>query len=163
MAGALNAGESTLQKSPIRPQSKDAGKGNPNGQAFVADAYAPKDVALDELEEVGAMAVDKAAEEEGKSQEEGIAGNKAAEEQGDNPKGQVSVTAVPERARIAKTKKSPVGMTAAEWQTHRLTHLPYNPACRCCVAGRKRDDQHRRRTTDSVDMNIEGKESICAD
>ena len=56
-----------MQKSLIRPQSKDAGKETPHGQAFVADAYAPKDVALDELEEVGAMAVDKAAEEEGKT------------------------------------------------------------------------------------------------
>jgi hypothetical protein len=84
----------------------------------VADASAPKDVALDELEEVGAMAVDMAVEEEGKSQEEGTAGNQAAEEQGDSPEGQVPETAVHETARIARTKKSPVGMTAAEWQTH---------------------------------------------
>ena len=48
-------------------------------------------------------------------------------------------------ARLPKTKKVPVGMTATEWKLHKLTHLPYNPACRCCVAGRKRDDQHRRR------------------
>ena len=48
-------------------------------------------------------------------------------------------------ARLPRTKKVPVGMTAAEWNSHKLTHLPYNPACRCCVAGRKRDDQHRRR------------------
>ena len=132
-----------MQESPIRPQSKDAGKETSHGQAIVADASAPKDVALGELEGIGAMAVDMAVEEEGKSQEGGIAGNTAAEEHGDNPKGQVSETAVQETARIARTKKSPVGMTAAEWQTHCLTHLPYNPACRCCVAGRKRDDQHR--------------------
>ena len=50
-----------------------------------------------------------------------------------------------DEARLPKTKKVPVGMTAAEWELHKLTHLPYNPACRCCVAGRKRDDQHRRR------------------
>ncbi len=60
----------------------------------MADAYAPKDVALDELEEVGAMTVDMAVEEEGKSQEEGTAGNQAAEERGDNPEGQVPETAV---------------------------------------------------------------------
>ncbi len=48
-------------------------------------------------------------------------------------------------ARLPNTKKVPVGMTAAEWELHKLTHLPYNPACRCCVAGWKRDDQHRRR------------------
>ena len=49
----------------------------------MADASAPKDVALGELDEGGAMAVDMAVEEEGKSQEEGTAGNQAAEEQGD--------------------------------------------------------------------------------
>ena len=35
---------------------------------------------------------------------------------------------------MPKTKKTPVAMTPAEWQVHRLTHLPYNAACRCCVA-----------------------------
>ena len=34
-------------------------------------------------------------------------------------------------ARLPKTKKVPVGMTATEWSSHKLTHLPYNPACRC--------------------------------
>ena len=95
------------------------------------------------------MAVDEAAEGEGEGPEEVTAGDDAAKEE--------------EEARVPRTKKPPVGMTAAEWQTHCLTHLPYNPACRCCVAGRKRDDKHRRRTTDSVDINTEGKESICAD
>ena len=52
---------------------------------------------------------------------------------------------VEDEARVPRTKKAPVGMTQSEWQVHRLTHLPYNAACRCCVAGRKRDDQHRRR------------------
>ena len=80
LAGALKAGESTLQNSLIISQSKDAGKETPHGQAFVAAALAPNDVALDGLEEVGAMAVDKAAEEEGNIQEEGIAGDNAAEE-----------------------------------------------------------------------------------
>ena len=95
------------------------------------------------------MAVDEAAEDECEGPEEVSAGDDAAKEE--------------EEARVPRTKKPPVGMTAAEWQTHCLTHLPYNPACRCCVAGRKRDDPHRRRTTGSADINTEGKDSICAD
>ena len=47
-------------------------------QAFKASANAPKAVALDELEEAGAMAVDEAAEGEGESPEEAIAGDDAA-------------------------------------------------------------------------------------
>ena len=72
-----------------------------------------------------------------------------------------------EEARVPRTKKAPVGMTAAEWQVHRLTHLPYNAACRCCVAGRKRDDPHRRRPEESsssqADLDADGGASICAD
>jgi hypothetical protein len=138
-----------LQKSPIRPQSKDAGKVDLPGQAFKASANAPQAVALDEREEAGAMAVDEAAEDEGEGPEEVIAGDDAAKEE--------------EEARVPRTKKPPVGMTAAEWQRHCLTHLPYNPACRCCVAGRKRDDPHRRRSMGLADLYTEGKESICAD
>ena len=104
-----------LQESPIRPQSFDVRSGDSEGQAFEASASAPVTVTLEEEDESGAMAVDDAEEGE--------------EEVGDE-------------ARVPKTKKSPVGMTPAEWQVHRLTHLPYNAACRCCVAGRKRDDQH---------------------
>ena len=70
-------------------------------------------------------------------------------------------------ARLPKTKKVPVGMTAAEWNLHKLTHLPYNPACRCCVAGRKRDDQHRRRDVGPLqaqaELDAESGASICAD
>ena len=95
----------------IRPPSKDARKGTPNGQAFVAAALAPEDVALDGLEEVGAMAVDEATEEEGKNQEERSAGDKAAEEQGENPEGQAPVASVPEGAMIWEEKLGqwPVG------------------------------------------------------
>lgn len=66
---------------------------------------------------------------------------------------------------MPKTKKAPVGMTTAEWQAHRLTHLPYNAACRCCVAGRKRDDQHRRvgPLQAQAELDAEGGASICAD
>ena len=89
-----------LQESPIRPQSLDA-RVTPRGQAYAAAAPAPETVTSDELEKAGAMAVE--ADEEGSEGQE---------------------------ARVPKTKKAPVGMTTAEWQIHRLTHLPYNPACR---------------------------------
>ena len=129
----------------------------------MAAAPAPEAVTLDELEEAGAMAVDEAAEELRESQEEKAAGDKAAEDKGGSSGGQALAAPVPEEARTPKTKKSPVGMTAAEWQVHRPTHLPYNPACRCCVAGRKRDDQHRRTTcSESEDMIAEGKtKQLC--
>ena len=72
-----------------------------------------------------------------------------------------------DEARLPNTKKVTVGMTAAEWELHKLTHLPYNPACRCCVAGRKRDDQHRRRDNGPLqaqaELDAEGGASICAD
>ena len=72
-----------------------------------------------------------------------------------------------DNARLPKTKKVPVGMTAAEWTLHKLTHLPYNPACRCCVAGRKRDDQHRSRDHEPLqaqaELDAESGASICAD
>jgi hypothetical protein len=70
-----------LQTSPIRPQSKDAGKVDLPGQAFKASANAPQAVALDEREEAGAMAVDEAAEDEGEGPEEVIAGDDAAKEE----------------------------------------------------------------------------------
>lgn len=70
-------------------------------------------------------------------------------------------------ARLPKTKKVPVGMTATEWKLHKLTHLPYKPACRCCVAGRKRDDQRRRRDKGPLqaqaELVAENGASICAD
>ncbi len=31
---------------------------------------------------------------------------------------------------VKPKKKLPVGMTTAEWQVHRITHLPHNAACR---------------------------------
>jgi hypothetical protein len=129
-----------LQESPIRPQSFDVRNGDSEGQAFEASANAPTTVTLKEEDESGVMAVDDADEEE--------------EQVGDE-------------ARVPKTKKSPVGMTTAEWHVHRLTHLPYNAACRCCVAGRKRDDQHRRFKVGSpqaqAELDAERGASICAD
>ena len=129
-----------LQESPIRPQSFDVRSGDSEGQAFEASANAPVTVTLEEEDESGAMAVDDA--EEGEDE-------------------------VGDEARVPKTKKLPVGMTTAEWQVHRLTHLPYNAACRCCVAGRKRDDQHRRVKAGSpqtqTDLDAAGGASICAD
>ena len=37
-------------------------------------------------------------------------------------------------------------MTPAEMNNHAFTHIPFHPGCRSCVAGRKRDHQHPRRS-----------------
>ena len=151
MAGMLNASRcrsamqneeitNVLQEHPIRPQSYDVRSLKPRGQTFAVTALAPETVNLGQIEETGASADDKVEEKEAEVEDE---------------------------ARVPKTKKAPVGMTQAEWQVHRLTHLPYNAACRCCVAGRKRDDQHRRRKEGSsqaqADLDADGGASICAD
>ena len=107
-----------LQDNPIRPQSYDVRSLKPRGQTYAVTALAPETVNLGESEGAGATTEDKVEEKE---------------------------VEVEDEARVPLTKKAPVGMTQSEWQVHRLTHLPYNAACRCCVAGRKRDDQHRRR------------------
>ena len=51
-----------------------------------------------------------------------------------------------EQGRPAHTRKTPVGMTPIEMSNHALTHIPFHPGCRSCVAGRKRDHQHPRRS-----------------
>ena len=51
-----------------------------------------------------------------------------------------------EEGRPAHTRKPPSGMTPSEMRTHALTHIPFHPGCRSCVAGRKRDHQHPRRS-----------------
>jgi len=51
-----------------------------------------------------------------------------------------------EQGRPAHTRKPLVGMTPAEMNNHALTHIPFHPGCRSCVAGRKRDHQHPRRS-----------------
>lgn len=51
-----------------------------------------------------------------------------------------------EQGRPAHTRKPPVGMTPAEMSNHALPHIPFHPGCRSCVAGRKRDHQHPRRS-----------------
>ena len=39
----------------------------------------------------------------------------------------------------------PPDMTPAQWAKHAVSHLPYHPGCRCCVAARKWDHKHPRR------------------
>ena len=63
------------------------GKKPHHGQAFEAAALALTTETLDDIEKVGAMAVDEAAEENGEGQEERIVGDEAAEEKGDSPEG----------------------------------------------------------------------------
>ena len=50
---------------------------------------------------------------------------------------------------------------------HSLTHIPYHRGCKCCVAGRKRDHKHPRRSTGQArmqaDLEAANGASICAD
>ena len=50
-----------------------------------------------------------------------------------------------EEGRVPRTRKLPDSMSIEELRAHSLTHIPYDPGCKCCVAGRKRDHQHPRR------------------
>ena len=42
-----------------------------------------------------------------------------------------------EEGRVPRTRKFPEGMSADELRTHSLTHIPYHPGCKHCVAGRE--------------------------
>ena len=88
-----------------------------------------------------------------------------------------SVTGVPppedeevEEGRAPKTRECPASMTEEEFRVHSLTHIPYHPGCRCCVAARKRDYKHPRRSSGNVGTSSGGAEdeaslgaSLCAD
>ena len=50
-----------------------------------------------------------------------------------------------EEGRVPRTRKFPGNLSPEELRQHSLTHIPYHPGCRCCVAGRKRDHKHPRR------------------
>ena len=72
-----------------------------------------------------------------------------------------------EEGRAPRTRKCPEGMNAEELRMHSLTHIPYHPGCKCCVAGRKRDHKHPRRPIGLANMQAEldkdNGASICAD
>ena len=72
-----------------------------------------------------------------------------------------------EEGRVPRTRKFPVGMSADELRTHSLTHIPYHPGCKCCVAGRTRHHMHplrdRGHTHMHADLEAANGASICAD
>ena len=72
-----------------------------------------------------------------------------------------------EEGRAPRTRECPEGMNAEELRMHSLTHIPYHPGCKCCVAGRKRDHKHPRRHIGHAKMQADLEEangaSICAD
>ena len=72
-----------------------------------------------------------------------------------------------EEGRVPRTRKCPDGMSAEELRTHSLTHIPYHPGCKHCVAGRKRDHKHPLRDRVQQQMHAELQSangaSICAD
>ena len=103
-------------------------KANPHGQVRVApvgddpeaeavEAYAALEFASDEEPE--AMALEPAGEEP----EDGDLGRRAD--------------------RTVRTP--PPCLTAAERSAHQLTHLPFQQWCELCVAGKAKEDHHRRR------------------
>ena len=51
-----------------------------------------------------------------------------------------------DQGRNPRTREPPVGMTKEGMRTHSLTRIPYSPACRCCVAGRRKDNHHHQRS-----------------
>ena len=72
-----------------------------------------------------------------------------------------------EEGRVPKTRKFPDSMSPEELRVHSLTHIPYHPGCKCCVAGRKRDYRHPRRDRSleqmQADLEAANGASICAD
>ena len=51
-----------------------------------------------------------------------------------------------EPARPVRAKKIPDTVTKAEYDNHMITHLPFRNWCEFCMAGKIREDSHRRRT-----------------
>ena len=72
-----------------------------------------------------------------------------------------------EEGRVPRTRKFPDSMSVEELRAHSLTHIPFHPGCKCCVAGRKRDHQHPRRyigeSAMHADLEAANGASICAD
>ena len=72
-----------------------------------------------------------------------------------------------EEGRAPRTRKCPESMSSEDLRMHSLTHIPYHPGCKCCVAGRKRDHKHPRRHSGQARMqaDLEAAQgaSICAD
>ena len=72
-----------------------------------------------------------------------------------------------EEGRVPRTRKFPDSMSPEELRVHSLTHIPYHPGCKCCVAGRKRDYKHPRRDKGQnkmhADLEAAKSASICAD
>ena len=72
-----------------------------------------------------------------------------------------------EEGRVPRTRKAPGSLSPEELRHHSLTHIPYHPGCKCCVAGRKRDHKHPRRERGPLqkqaDMEDANGSSISAD
>ena len=72
-----------------------------------------------------------------------------------------------EEGRALRTRECSESMSSEALRIHSLTHIPYHPGCKCCVAARKRDHKHPRRATGhtgtTVDVETTGGASICAD
>ena len=72
-----------------------------------------------------------------------------------------------EEGRVPKTRKFQDSMSLEELRAHSVTHIPYHPGCKCCVAGRNRDHKHPRRDLGQnkmhADLEAANGAAICAD
>ena len=69
-----------------------------------------------------------------------------------------------EEGRAPRTRECPESMSSEALRIHSLTHIPYHPGCKCCVAARKRDHKHpRRKAGKPMEVETISGASICAD
>ncbi len=72
-----------------------------------------------------------------------------------------------EDGRAPRIQKPPGNRSTEELRVHSLTHIPYHPGCRCCVAGRKREHTHPLRDSGHIrkhaDLVAANGTSVCAD
>ena len=69
-----------------------------------------------------------------------------------------------EEGRAPRTRECPEILSSEAFRVHSLTHIPYHPGCKHCVAARKRDHRHPRRpVVINEDGETTGIASACAD
>ena len=72
-----------------------------------------------------------------------------------------------EQGRAPRSRKFRHGLSPEELRIHSLTHIPYHPGCKRCVAAQKQDHMHPRWESGLSKMQAEleaaNGSSICAD
>ncbi len=65
---------------------------------------------------------------------------------------EVQIDDEPEEIEPVKKSTDPGRPTAAQFEDHRMDHLPYRCWCKWCVLGRGRGDQHRASAGSSIPL-----------